>query len=136
MSNLLPGNVVVTEPIGYRYGPDTNLIAVWIEYDVAGLVCGGAELNLVYDGIMDVDDPYQEGPDAASMRTPTGSAENPPENSIILDLYGSVTPFRFIEASTHLFFVYNENFLHVPGVERFDAQWVFTLTFKLNTHSW
>ncbi|RKX73737.1 MAG: hypothetical protein DRP87_18335 [Spirochaetes bacterium] len=132
LSNLKGAKPIITLPLGYLYGPDTNVLNIRVGHELAPFLKAGADFKFIEDGIKKIDDPYEEGEEAALLRTPSSSNSLKPEYGKIVELFASVSPLRFLSLTTHLYFIEIKNFRHKPDKNIFDIQWIFSVNIKIN----
>lgn len=127
-SNLLGAGVVVTEPIGYRWGPDSLVFGGWAAFTLPDFLRVDLSLTSVASGPQTVETPYAEGEDEAAMVPPT----EPTERILLVVLDAEVTPFEWLEIGSRLSVESIQTYNHVPGAEYFDVQWVGRIGFRLD----
>ncbi|AHC16450.1 hypothetical protein [Salinispira pacifica] len=128
LSNLEGGNPLISEPLGFSWGPDTVSYTFWTDIQgIAGVRNLDLDLrfSIVEDGEQDILTPYDTGEEAVTMRTPTGT----PELWRILNIQPS---YRLPERTWgRLSFWINTDILwlnnafHDPGRREFDMQMTF-----------
>ena len=127
-SNLLGRPEVVTDSLGYGWGPDSSVVAGWVGYSIAPWLDTEIEATWVRSGPQTLLTPYAEGPEAAAMRTPT----EPTEELFVLTAGAEVTPFPWLELDLHLSWQSATNYLNQVGVTYEDFQAVFGVGFRLD----
>ncbi|MFP4644008.1 MAG: hypothetical protein ACLFM0_06610 [Spirochaetales bacterium] len=123
VSNVESGRPVVTEPIGYRFGPDSVVMATGLGYTVPGRSNINLDLTYLRRGEQRINSPYEDSERAVSLRTPSGVVER----SWIAELGGSrALETEMIGADITLGFnaalVSIANYRNVSGREFFDVQ--------------
>ncbi len=119
ISNYLRKKLILTESLGYLYGPDTIVYTINTGYDVPSL--GEVTLGFTYRirGEKRLDSEYETGEEAMALRTPSG--ENP-EITFIAIFGVTIKPFSFLEAGADLGYLVSENDDNVPGARLEDFQ--------------
>jgi hypothetical protein len=114
LSNLLPGRPIYTEPLGFAYGPDTVVFALSAGFELVDTASAQIEARLIRAGEQTVNTPYQEGPAALALSTPSGT----PERSVELRAtFAARTEIRALtlEGELGLVFRRTEGYTHVEG---------------------
>ena len=123
VSNVKSSRRVVTEPIGYRFGPDSAVVATGLGYTVPGRYNIDLDLTYVRRGEQRIDSPYEDSEDAVALRTPSGTVER----SFVLELGAN----RALEADAlpggvalglNAALVSIDNFENVSGEHYLDVQ--------------
>ncbi len=116
---------VITQPTGYAWGPDSSVFGGGLGYSVPGHYSVELALTLVARGENRIDSPYEEGLEAAELRTPSGEAER----RIGVDLGASWSPFPDgnglaggLELGMNAAVVVIDSYLNIPGNDIFEMQ--------------
>ncbi len=117
-SNVSGSSQWLSAPMGYYEGPDSIVFAVWVGYSVPDSYSLRLEYRRSVKGSNSLDTPYEEGEEAASMLTPTGTAMT----KNVFHLRGSVEPMSFLTVYADLYLVLTENFANVEGKGMDDFQ--------------
>ncbi len=120
-SNVSGTSQWLSAPMGYYEGPDSIVFAVWVGYSVPDSYSLRLEYRRSVKGSNSLDTPYpedEEGEDAASMLTPTGTART----KNVFHVGGSVEPMSFLTVYADLYLVLTENFANVEGKGMDDFQ--------------
>ena len=79
ISNITGTDELISLPLGYSWGPDTNLFIFWTEthWDISPMLRFDLNLSLsiIHDGEQEITDPFSNSREAISLRTPSGTAE-------------------------------------------------------------
>lgn len=129
ISNFLGEKKIRSLPLGYWTGPDTIVTSISAGYDVFGLFGVGIGLDYIIKGEIYQDTPFQSGPEAVALTTPTGDF---PEKKTILSVKGYYTPFRFLTVGSELFYINEINADHESGKILNDFQWIPFVSFELS----
>ena len=112
--------MTISEPLGFKYGPDTMAFNVGVSYDWQDLIHAQLDAAYVMKGEQTIDSyaALHMGDAAVKMKTPTGISEN----TLSFILSAAVTPFEWIEIDGSLATYFIENTAHVSGVRSTDVQ--------------
>ncbi len=127
-SNLLGRPTIVTDALGYGWGPDSAVVTGWVGYEIAAAINAEIELTWVRSGTQTVLAPYAEGPEAAAMRTPT----EPTEDLVVVSAGAQVTPFPWLSLNVHLSWQSATNYQNQVGGTYQDFQAVLGVGFRLD----
>ena len=135
ISNITGSDELIDLPLGYSWGPDTNLFIFWTEthWEISSMLLFDLNLSLsiVHDGEQEVTDPFSNSREAIALRTPSGIAEFytiihlEPQFSWTLDKHHRLI-FRF---NSDIFWIANAG--HQQDVNAFDAQFALGITWNI-----
>jgi len=117
-SNVSGSSQWLSSCMGYYLGPDCIVFSAWVGYSVPDSYSVRLEYKRSVKGSNSLDTPYEEGEEAASMLTPTGTATT----KNVFHVEGSVEPMSFLTLYAHLYLVLAENFANVEGKGMDDFQ--------------
>jgi hypothetical protein len=117
-SNVPGSTEWVSAPLGYFTGPDAIVFSAWAGYNVPGSFSVSLDYKLAFKGQQTFATPYDEGPDAVALQTPTGVAEK----KNVIHLNAGVDVLSFLRCAVDLYGIYTENFGNVSGATSMDFQ--------------
>ncbi len=129
ISNYLGDKKIRKQSLGYWLGPDSVVFAMGVGYKVFNMFDIEIELDLRQKGEISIDTPFESGPEAVMLNSPTGDY---PEKKSVLSISGSYTPFDFITIGSELYWVHVLNSQNKPGEKKDDVQWVPYISFELS----
>lgn len=133
LSNTLGSIYLITKPLGYRYGPDTMVVDLSARYRFVAGPSFRLGVHHRQTGEVSLDSPYETGPEAIAMRTPSG--DSPQKHTIVRlgadvhlgDIHSSLWPFS---VGTDVAFVGVRNRDNVAGADDRDVQVAIWVTFE------
>jgi hypothetical protein len=126
-SNFLPGTALVKKPMGYETGPDSMVYSFAAGYQVYGGYRLQTGLTYIQQGENTIETPFETGPAAIALSTPTGI----PEHKLVWHLQGELELWKYFTLGTHLYFVQIWNYNHDTAAQTSDLQWVPYLSMNL-----
>jgi hypothetical protein len=116
--------IYVDKPLGYVTGPDTQLVSTGVSYQLPPALCVEVAYTFINKGEKNTESPYQE---TLGEKTPTGI----PWRTHVVELGAEYSPFPFVSAGGSIYFVFDSNAGHQPGISRQDVQAAVHLTVKV-----
>jgi hypothetical protein len=114
------GRQLRSKPIGYALGPDCIVESLMARYRVYGRYSLQTDVTFVQKGEIAIDTDFQTGPEAARLRTPTGTVEY----KTVWHLGAEVSPWKWLSAGMHFYWIHVLNYRHQWGSVADDIQWV------------
>jgi hypothetical protein len=110
-SNMAGADVYASAPLGYRYGPDAQVLYAALGWDAPGRLTLMASLERAVRGQQTIATPYDEGDDSVALKTPTGV----PETTTGLGLEAAWYPLPGLSVTATLLWRSVTNAGHVSG---------------------
>jgi hypothetical protein len=121
LTNYLGTMEIRSKPLGFWMGPDSVLYAGTLGYSVHGSYSLDLGLQIRHKGEIDIDTPFETGPDAVLLESPSGEY---PEKTTVVSLTGEYSPWRFLTLGSGFYYIHVMNENHIPGASTLDFQWV------------
>lgn len=119
-SNFLGRTELIKMPMGYEAGPDSMVYSLAAGYQVYGGFRVQTGFAYTQQGENTIDTPFQTGPEAIALSTPTGI----PEHRLVWHIHGELELWKYFTIGTRLYCVQIWNYNHETGRQISDIQWI------------
>ncbi len=109
---------IVTEPMGYQYGPDARVIDVHLGYRSGLSFAASLGFRYIANGEKTVSSPFATGDEAVKLRTPTGVAEK----TYLTFIETEYEPLEYLRLTGTIAWYNVQNYLHQTDETQSDVQ--------------